>query len=31
MIPTYGRNLIDDEILAIKTRAASHSALGLDI
>jgi malate dehydrogenase (quinone) len=31
MIPTYGKHLIDDELLAIKTRAASHSVLGLDI
>jgi malate dehydrogenase (quinone) len=31
MIPTFGKHLIDDELLAIKTRAASHSALGLDV
>ena len=31
MIPTFGKKLIDDEILAIKTRAASHVVLGLDV
>lgn len=29
MIPTYGKKLIDNEILAIKTRAETHLTLGL--
>ncbi len=31
MIPTYGKRLINDELLAIETRAYSHTILGLDI
>ena len=31
MIPTFGKHLLDDELLAIKTRAATHSVLGLDV
>ena len=31
MIPTYGKKLMDNELLAIKTRAATHTILNLDI
>ena len=31
IIPTYGKKLIDDELLAIQTRAATHVVLGLDV
>ena len=30
MIPTYGKRLIEDELLALETRAATHLVLGLD-
>ncbi len=31
MIPTYGKRLIDNELLAIETRAYSHTILDLDL
>lgn len=31
IIPTYGKKLVEDELLAIKTRAWTHAVLNLDV